>query len=276
MAIALIDGDQSWPKSVGHAVLPSTPATPHTLFYTGSNTRSLIAAALPLLIDGSSDYSDVTKTKAISLLREGFVLGDEWNTNHITVDDALSHQTGYPCHDPAVTGSARDSMRNLRNLPMSAEPRAKYQYCNKMYGAVGYLIETSTSFRLGGFHSHPWGPMESSETYLGPRNAQGSGFFLADEYYYYNSTGCEGKQARRQYMEKCAQIIYPSLPEPPLPPALPLANYTGECRNATTERGLSSFTAMTITITNLPTHHQKGGHNANSALSRDNPCVRCG
>ncbi|RYO87225.1 hypothetical protein DL764_008891 [Monosporascus ibericus] len=125
----------------------------------------MTAVALSLLIDNSSDYSNITCTAPISyLLREDFILSDEWNTTHITVEDALSHWTGYPRHDLVVRGLTRDSVRNLRNLPMSAEPRARYQYCKKMYGAVGYLIETLTG-------------------------CDGSGLPFADEYYYYNTMG---------------------------------------------------------------------------------------
>ncbi|RYP43949.1 hypothetical protein DL768_009546 [Monosporascus sp. mg162] len=131
-------------------MLFSTPATPYTLFYTGSITNSMTAAALSLLIDNSSDYSNVTWTTPIPrLLREDFILGGEWSLNHITFEDALRRRTGYPRHDLAVTGSARKSLRNLRNQPMSAKPHARYQYCNKMYGAVGYPIETLTGSRLG-------------------------------------------------------------------------------------------------------------------------------
>lgn len=166
--------------------------TPHTLFYTGSTTKSFTAAALSLLIDNSSSYSDITWTTPISrLLREDFVLSDEWATAHVTIEDALSHRTGYPRHDVAVTDSNRDSVRNLRNLPMSAEPRAVYQYCNKMYGVAGYLIETLTGGSWLGdfFHTHLWGPMGMDETFLGLCDAEASGLLLADEYYYHNATG---------------------------------------------------------------------------------------
>lgn len=181
-------------QGFGYAILPDTPVTPHTLFYTGSTTKSMTAAAISLLIDNSSSYSDIAWTTPISrLLREDFVLSDEWATDHVTVEDALSHRTGYPRHDLAVrqTGSAntRDGVRNLRNLPMSAEPRAAYQYCNKMYGVAGYLIETLTGRSWLGdfFHRHLWGPMGMDETFLGLRDARSSSdLLLADEYYYHN------------------------------------------------------------------------------------------
>ncbi|RYP84306.1 hypothetical protein DL769_001221 [Monosporascus sp. CRB-8-3] len=58
-----------------------------------------------------------------------------------------------------------------------------------MYGVVGYLVETLTDSRLGDFfHSNPWRPIGMNEIYLGPRDAEGSGLLLVDEYYYNNST----------------------------------------------------------------------------------------
>lgn len=110
--------------------------TPHTLFWAGSTTKSHTAAALSLLVDNSSDYSSVAwDTPMSQLLREDFVLSDVWATAHVTIEDALSHRTGYPRHDLAVgggggTNDARGIVRSLRNLPMSAEPRTRFQYNN--------------------------------------------------------------------------------------------------------------------------------------------------
>ncbi|RYO91802.1 hypothetical protein DL762_002021 [Monosporascus cannonballus] len=113
---------------------PASPLTPPTLEARASSSGG-DESRLQVGLGSSMTYENAASllgTRPISLLREDFVLGDEWSTNHITVDDALSHRTGYPRHDPAVTGSARNSVRNLRNLPMSAEPQAGYQYSNKI------------------------------------------------------------------------------------------------------------------------------------------------
>ncbi|WDK21193.1 penicillin-binding [Colletotrichum graminicola] len=106
LTVAIIDGDKTWAKGYGYAVLNSTPMTPHTLFYTGSTTKSFTTAGLSLLIDNatanSSVYSGLTwKTPVSSIFRDDFVLSDDWATAHITVEDALSHRTGYPRHDLA-------------------------------------------------------------------------------------------------------------------------------------------------------------------------------
>ncbi|RYP67858.1 hypothetical protein DL770_008534 [Monosporascus sp. CRB-9-2] len=106
----------------------------------------MTTTALSLLIDNSSDYSGVTWTTPIPrLLRGDFVLGDKWSINHITVEDALSNRTGYPRHDLAVTGSSRDSVRNLGNLPMSTEPRARPTSGRGMRREAGFSPPTSTT-----------------------------------------------------------------------------------------------------------------------------------
>ncbi|KAK1714323.1 beta-lactamase/transpeptidase-like protein, partial [Colletotrichum lupini] len=110
LAVAIVDGNNTWAKGYGYAVLNSTPVTPHTLYYTGSTTKSFTAAGISLLIDNASATSSVYpglswKTPVSHILRDDFVLSDEWATAHITLEDAMSHRTGYPSHDlaPAAT-----------------------------------------------------------------------------------------------------------------------------------------------------------------------------
>lgn len=69
-------------QGFGYATLePPTTVTPHTLFFAGSTTKSFTAAGLSLLIDNSSDYSGIQWETPISqLLREDFVLSDDWAT----------------------------------------------------------------------------------------------------------------------------------------------------------------------------------------------------
>ncbi|OHF02933.1 penicillin-binding protein [Colletotrichum orchidophilum] len=190
LAVAIVDGNNTWAKGYGFAVLNSTPVTPHTLFYTGSTTKSFTAAGLSLLIDNatatSSVYSGLNwKTPVSSILRDDFVLSDEWATAHITVEDALSHRTGYPRHDLAPATTAQETARLLRHLPMTAEPRTTFQYNNKMFGVMGYLIEVLTGSWLGDFfREYLWEPMGMNETFFSLGDAKRSGLVLANEYYY--------------------------------------------------------------------------------------------
>lgn len=174
--------------------------TPHTLFWAGSTTKSFVAAALSLLVDNASDYSSVGwKTPMSQLLREDFVLSDDWATAHITVEDALCHRTGYPMHDYSFATDTRGWVRNLRHLPMSAEPRTTFQYNNMMWATAGYLVSTLSGSGLGEFlHRYLWGPMGMDQTFLGDWDPlfESHGSQLADAYHWVNSTGKYVKQPR--------------------------------------------------------------------------------
>lgn len=93
LSIAVIQGDEIFAEGYGYASLEDgIPVTPHTLFYTGSTTKSQTAAVLSMLIDELPDLSWTTPVS--SVIRDDFVLEDAWATDHITFEDLLSHRTG--------------------------------------------------------------------------------------------------------------------------------------------------------------------------------------
>ncbi|KAJ4328427.1 hypothetical protein N0V84_001111 [Fusarium piperis] len=197
LAIAILDGNKTWTRGFGYAALGHEPVTPSTLFYCGSMTKSFTAAALSLLVDQSQDYADIQwSTPISSLLREDFVLSDDWATSHITVADVLCHRTGYPRHDYAgpFLNSSVNMVRSFRHLPMAGEPRAKWRYSNLMYGTMGYLIETLTGTSLADFfRDRLWLPMGMRNTYLHPDDALASESTLAVPYYWNNDTETYGE-----------------------------------------------------------------------------------
>lgn len=120
---------------------------PSTLFYTGSTTKAFTAAVLALMIESEDEKKSAPlsaggwQTPISSLIREDFVLQDDWATTHLTLEDALSHRTGFPRHDKALASyygedhhplTVGDFVRSLRDLPMVNEPRVEWRYCNYM------------------------------------------------------------------------------------------------------------------------------------------------
>lgn len=121
--------------------------TPHTNFYAGSTSKAFTAAALSLLVDNSSSYGGITWSSPLAtLIRDDFVLENEYATSHTTLEDALSHRTGMPRHDFAYgghypdvegdyggkgvhPGTVRDAVRALRSLPLTAEVSAVFCFC---------------------------------------------------------------------------------------------------------------------------------------------------
>ena len=111
-----------------------------------------------------------------SLIRDDFVLPDDYSTNHVTLEDALSHRTGMPRHDKSYGGlnfTVRDMVRSLRYLPMTAELRTRWQYCNMMFVTVSHAIETLTGMWLGDFlRIRIWEPLMMSSTFFSLDDAQ--------------------------------------------------------------------------------------------------------
>ena len=100
----------------------------------------------------TTHYPEILWTSPINqFLRADFVLEDDHATTHTTIEDALSHRTGLPRHDLiyGVPGDTPASIvRRLRYLPMTAEPRTIFQYCNLMYVVMTNLLEAVTGMDL--------------------------------------------------------------------------------------------------------------------------------
>ncbi|CEL04850.1 hypothetical protein ASPCAL05974 [Aspergillus calidoustus] len=170
VSIAVIDGDNTFAEGYGFAALPDVPTKPDTLFWTGSTTKSFTAAAASLLVDDTENYPNITWTTPLSdLIRDDFVLQDEYATRHITLEDALSHRTGLPGHMLTLgrEGTVRDVVRSLRHLPMDKEIRSTWQYCNAMFIAVSLAIEVTTGEWLGDFlRKRIWEPLGMNSTFF--------------------------------------------------------------------------------------------------------------
>ncbi|KAI0836342.1 beta-lactamase/transpeptidase-like protein [Hypoxylon sp. FL0890] len=202
VAVAVVDGEDAWTEGYGISSFPSTPVTPSTLFYTGSTTKAFTAAIVSLLIS-SGNFSSPQDSSPLSwqtpithLIRDDFVLLPEyeWPAAHLTLEDALSHRTGFPRHDKALAkrycpdrhpGTIRDVVRSLRYLPMVAEPRVKWRYCNLMFMVVSHVIETLTKEWLGQtMKERIWEPLDMKGTYLSLEQALEAGEEVARGYYW--------------------------------------------------------------------------------------------
>lgn len=179
-------------QGYGFAILPDTPATPETLWHGGSTTKAFVDATLAHLISNGSYHvlEGGWSTPISSIIRDDFVLQDEWSTNHITLEDAASHRTGMPRHDLSWARlrdgkrvSNQDIVRNLRNLPPTAPPRVIWQYCNLMYITLAHVIETVTGEGLkDALRDVIWGPLGMTSTYLDRQEAEDRGEPLAQGY----------------------------------------------------------------------------------------------
>lgn len=71
--------------------------TADTLFDTASMSKSFTAAAVALLVHDNDKYLDVQWATPVSkLLQDDFLLEDPQYTEHVTIEDILSHRSGMP------------------------------------------------------------------------------------------------------------------------------------------------------------------------------------
>ena len=118
----------------------SLPADRDTLFPIASCTKAFTATALALLAtEGKLDFD-----RPVREYIPDFRLNDAYATDHLTIRDFLSHRSGLPRHEFAWygTGFTRpELMKHLKDLPLNAPIRYRWQYSNFNYLIAGALIE---------------------------------------------------------------------------------------------------------------------------------------
>jgi CubicO group peptidase (beta-lactamase class C family) len=127
------------------------------------------------ILISSGNYTDLSwGTSISSIIRDDFVLAEEWATAHISIEDALAHRTGVPRHDWSYggaygddlhEGTPRDVVRSLRDLPFAAEPRTTFHYCNIMYVVIAHVVSTLSGKSLKDFlEDRIWEPLGMKST----------------------------------------------------------------------------------------------------------------
>ncbi|PPJ51301.1 hypothetical protein CBER1_07876 [Cercospora berteroae] len=178
-------------QGYGYARLPDVRATSDTLWFTGSTTKAFVATAAGLLVQNDSMPDMKWSSRLTDLLPGDFVLSEEYQTLHTTLEDALSHRSGLPRHDTSYgwgNETTIDIVRRLRYLPLTSDPRARFQYCNIMYATVGAILERHTGLGLGSvLQDWIWKPLGMKSTTFSVEQAIGSGELAVG--YHWNEDG---------------------------------------------------------------------------------------
>lgn len=182
---------------------------------TGSTTKAFTAAAAALLVHNKS-YPDFRWSSPVqNFIREDFVLENEHATSHTTVEDALSHRTGLSRHD-FVEGQEGDRpsdlVRRLQYLPITAEPRTLWQYCNLMYAVMTDVLETAHGMELENvFRTYFWEPLGMTSTTFDPHATGSDSPSRLARGYFWNPVDaecrgpeCEGEYVPEQYDDNSA------------------------------------------------------------------------
>ncbi|CAI7671999.1 unnamed protein product [Penicillium viridicatum] len=192
LSIAVVHGSSTWSKAYGFAEFPDRKMTTDSLFSTCSTTKAFTAAAMSLAIDDSRNTESPLRwdTPIASILRDDFVLENDYSTMHTTIEDALSHRSGLSTHNTCLylaypQRSLREAVRNLRHLPIAYAPRTTFSYNNNMYMVISHALEQIEGRTLGEtLKKRIWDPLGMDDTYfsvtdvsrdpsLGPRLVQG-------------------------------------------------------------------------------------------------------
>lgn len=142
ISIALVKGDEVvWTAAYGYAnVYTKTPATPETIYVTGSTFKSVTATAILQLVEQGKCKLDDPVNQYL-----GDVQIDDNEERPVTIRHILSHTSG-------LTAGARTVNLWQRTLPATLEEMTKklksirpveekYEYNNFAYGMAGLLVE---------------------------------------------------------------------------------------------------------------------------------------
>lgn len=160
LAVAVVQNSTVAARGFGLATLdPPRNITPDTLFDIASCSKSLTAASVGLLAIDDLNYPQLQwDTPMSELLPEDFIMSGDGYTKQVTVEDILSHRSGFPRHDfsylnrRAVYPDTPQSVtKNLRNLQNAAPLRTKFIYSNIMYIVASWLVESMTGLAFSEF-----------------------------------------------------------------------------------------------------------------------------
>lgn len=168
-SIAVVkDGQVLFAGGIGMRDNMTQKADGKTLYQIASCTKAFTAtAAAVLATEGKLDFD----TPIVEYM-SSFRMNDRYATENLTVRDFLSHRSGLPRHEYAWYGSGfsrAELLKNLKDLPLNAPIRYRFQYSNFNYLIVGCLIEAVSGMKYEDFLYEkllkPIG-MENSHVYL--------------------------------------------------------------------------------------------------------------
>ncbi len=147
MAVAVVkDGKVAFAKGFGvRSTESKKPVTAQSLFAIASNSKAFTVAALSQLVaQGKISWNDPLRKYL-----PWFELYDPYVSNHITIRDALCHNSGLKTFSGDLlwyetTYTTEEVLRRAKYLKPTFDFRAGYGYSNILYTAAGEIIPAVT------------------------------------------------------------------------------------------------------------------------------------
>ncbi len=141
------------------------PIDSQTIFLIGSTTKAFTTTALAMLVDdGLVDWRAPVRTYVPTF----GVHDDEYVSEHITVEDLVTHRTGVPESSVRWMGSTlsrKDLVGSIRTADLSVGFRERFQYNNAMFMAAGYVAgQVTNSTYEGLIHDRILTPLGMTRT----------------------------------------------------------------------------------------------------------------
>jgi CubicO group peptidase (beta-lactamase class C family) len=174
-------------EAVGYSdVAAKAPMKTDALFWIASQSKSMTAAALMMLVDDGKVKLDDPVEKYLPEFK-GLWLAAEKDNDHmllkkpkhpITVREILSHTSGLPFKTPVEDPKPDDvplrlAVRSYTMTPLLFEPGSKYQYSNAGINTAGRIIEVVSGTPYEDFmDKRLFGPLGMKDTTFWPGEGQ--------------------------------------------------------------------------------------------------------
>jgi CubicO group peptidase (beta-lactamase class C family) len=174
-------------EAVGFADVAGKKAMqPDAVFWIASQSKSITAAALMMLVDDGKVQLDDPVEKHLPEFK-GQWLAVEQDKEHVllkkpkrpvTVRDILSHTSGMPfrsaMEEPTLDMlSLMDAVKSYAMTPLQSEPGTKYQYSNAGINTAGRIIEVAIGMSYEDFlDKRLFGPLGMKDTTFWPNEDQ--------------------------------------------------------------------------------------------------------
>jgi CubicO group peptidase (beta-lactamase class C family) len=168
-ALALIKDDRIvLEKGYGFRDLQThVPVTPATLFNIGSISKSFTALGIAQLVDQRLVDLDVPVIRYLPDLR----LSDPQATQTVTLRQLLSHTSGLPADGQwprQVPPTRVGIVAEFANMPISAPPGMRFQYCSRCIVLAAYVLERITGQSWESYtRTHVFAPLGMTKASFG-------------------------------------------------------------------------------------------------------------